>query len=66
MCVCWGGGYKYSPVPWYAGAVLKPYFASVLADIWGVLKNMNYVLRNKLLIPLESLQKHVSPDPDTI
>lgn len=47
-------------------AVLKPYFASHLADIWGVLNNMNYVLRNKLLTPLEFLQEHFNPDPETI
>lgn len=27
---------------------------------------MNYVLRNKLLTPLEFLQEHFNPDPKTI
>lgn len=59
-----GGGVRnISLSPGVRDAVLKPYFASHLADIWGVLNNMNYVLRNKLLTPLEFLQEHFNPDP---
>lgn len=62
-----GGGIRnISPSPGVCEAVLKPYFASRLADIWGVLNNMNYVLRNKLLTPREFLQEHFNPDPKTI
>lgn len=46
--------------------VLKPYFVSSLTDIWHALNNMNYVLRNKLLTPLEFLQEHFNPDPQTL
>lgn len=59
-----GGGVRnISLSPSVRDAVLKPYFASHLADIWGVLNNMNYVLRNKLLTLLEFLQEHFNPDP---
>lgn len=59
-----GGGVRnISLSPSVRNAVLKPYFPSHLADIWGVLNNMNYVLRNKLLTPLEFLQEHFNPDP---
>lgn len=59
-----GGGVRnISLSPGVRDAVLKPYFVSHLADIWGVLNNMNYVLRNKLLTPLEFLQEHFNPDP---
>lgn len=59
-----GGGVRnISLSPCVRDAVLKPYFPSHLADIWGVLNNMNYVLRNKLLTPLEFLQEHFNPDP---
>lgn len=62
-----GGGVRnISLSPGVRDVVLKPYFASHLADIWGVLNNMNYVLRNKLLTPLEFLQEHFNPDPKTI
>lgn len=63
----WGGDVRnISLSPGVYNAVLKPYFASHLADIWGVLNNMNYVLRNKLLTPLEFLQEHFNPDPKTV
>ena len=52
--------------PVVCDAVLKPYFASTLTDIWSALNNMNYVLRNKLLTPLKFLQEHFNPDPRTI
>lgn len=64
--MCGGGVRNISLSPGVCDAVLKPYFASRLADIWGVLNNMNYVLRNKLLTPLEFLQEHFNPDPKTI
>ena len=51
--------------PVVCDAVLKPYFVSSLTDIWCALNNMNYVLRNKLLTPLEFLQEHFNPDSAT-
>ena len=50
--------------PVVCNAVLKPYFVLHVADIWGALNNMNYVLRNKLLTPLEFLQEHFNPGPE--
>lgn len=52
--------------PFVCDGVLKPYFASSLTDIWYALNNMNYLLRNKLLTPLEFLQEHFNPDPLTL
>lgn len=51
--------------PVVCDVVLKPYFVSSLTDIWCALNNMNYVLRNKLLTPLEFLQEHFNPGPAT-
>lgn len=52
--------------PFVRDGVLKPYFASSLTDIRCALNNMNYLLRNKLLTPLEFLQEHFNPDPLTL
>lgn len=41
--------------------VLKPYFMSLLTYICCALNNMNYVLRYKLLIPLDFLLWHFNP-----
>lgn len=49
--------------PFVCDGVLKPYFVSSLTDIRCALNNMNYLLRNKLLTPLEFLQEHFNPDP---
>ncbi len=52
-----------NPLPhsFVCNGILKPYFMSLLTYICCALNNMNYVLRYKLLVPLDFVLWHFNP-----